>query len=104
MIGEALRRPWWPLAMAAAIGSRRARRAVAVAAVAPPLLDWVRERPPVDPLRWVGLRLADDVAYGAGVWAGCLRARSFGALRPDLTSWPGRSACAVDSSSGISCR
>lgn len=89
-IGDALRRPWWPIALAAGLLSRRARRGVAVAMIVPLLIEWCRDRPPLDPVRWVGLRLADDVAYGTGVWAGCLRARSFGALRPDLTSWPGR--------------
>jgi mycofactocin glycosyltransferase len=39
---------------------------------APHLANWLREKPPVDPLRWTVLSLADDAAYGAGVHAGCL--------------------------------
>ena len=41
----------------------------------------------IPPARWVAIRLADDVAYGAGVWLGCWRERSAAALRPDLTDW-----------------
>ena len=92
VIADALRRPWWPFAAVAALFSRRARIAVAVAAMAPPLLEWWQQRPPLDPIRWIGLRLVDDIAYGTGVWAGCGRERSVVALRPDLTSWPGRKA------------
>ena len=57
---------------------------VAAAAVVPPLLDWAGHRPRLDPIRFVALRLTDDVAYAAGVWAGCWRERSIRALWPDL--------------------
>lgn len=90
VLADALRRPWWPFALAGGLASRRGRRAIAVAAVAPLLFDWFRDRPALDPIRWVCLRLTDDIAYGTGVWAGCLHERSFEALRPNLTSWPGR--------------
>lgn len=89
-IARALTRTWWPLALLAALVSRRACRAVLAAAIVPAMLDWRARHPPVDPVRYVGLRLADDVAYGTGVWLGCVRERSLGPLRPDLTSWPGR--------------
>lgn len=89
-IADALRRPWWPVALAGGIVSRRARRAIATAVVGSLALDWYRERPHLDPLRWVAVRLADDFTYGAGVWAGCWRERSAIALCPDITNWPGR--------------
>jgi hypothetical protein len=63
---------------------------VLAAATVPLLVEWVQERPGLDPARWLAVRLADDVAYGAGVWAGCGRARSLAALVPDLSEWPGR--------------
>lgn len=85
---EALTRPWWPLALGAALASRRARRLVVAAVLVPPLWDWVRSRPALDPVRWVICRVADDVAYGTGVWVGAWRARTMEPLRPDLTSWP----------------
>ncbi|QXC63341.1 mycofactocin biosynthesis glycosyltransferase MftF [Aquihabitans sp. G128] len=83
-IVDALRRPWWPLLALAALGSRRGRRLAALVVVVPPAVEWARERPPLAPLRWIGLRLIDDVAYGSGVWAGCWRGRSARALRPVL--------------------
>jgi hypothetical protein len=70
-------RAWWPVALAASAVSRRARRATAVAA-AVTALD-VAAGADVG----VGaLALLDDAAYGAGLWAGCLHRRSFGALLP----------------------
>jgi len=55
-----------------------------------PQTDDPARRPGTAPLKWVAARLADDLAYGTGVWVGCLRARSAAALRPDLRNWPGR--------------
>jgi len=89
-VAGAVRRPWWPIAAAAALVSRRACAGVVAAVAIPAWLDWRRLRPQLDPVRWTALRLADDLAYGAGVWRGCLRARSVAALKPDLSSWPGR--------------
>ena len=89
-MAEALRRSWWPLALAGALVSRRARTAAVAAATVPLLAEWAEQRPALDPLRWMIIRLADDLAYGAGLWAGCARQRSLAALRPDLSSWPGR--------------
>ncbi|MBI2708429.1 MAG: mycofactocin biosynthesis glycosyltransferase MftF [Actinobacteria bacterium] len=79
-----VRRAWWPLAAAAVVPSRRAR-VVAALSVAPLAAEWVRQRPALGFPRWLALRLADDLAYGAGVWAGCARERSLAALRPDFT-------------------
>ena len=62
-------------------------RAPAAAVVAaPPLLEWARRRPALDPLRWTLACLADDAAYGAGVWRGSLRARTAAPLTPRLRS------------------
>ena len=89
-LSAATTRAWWPLAVAAAATSRRARRAVVAAAVIPPLVDWWQGERSVDPARYLVLRLADDLAYGAGVWTGCVQLRTTRPLRPDLRSWPGR--------------
>jgi mycofactocin system glycosyltransferase len=84
-VAHAVRRAWWPLAVPAAALSRRGRRAAALVLLAPPLLEWLADRPAgLGPLRWTALRLADDAAYGAGVWVGAGRHRSIAALRPDL--------------------
>ena len=55
---------------------------LAVLLAAPPLLDWWQRRPALDPLRWTALRLADDAAYGAGLWWGCWRHRTLRPVRP----------------------
>ena len=83
-------RAWWPITIAVALLSRRARRAALVASTLPAAIDWWSTRPSLDPLTYIALRNLDDVAYGAGLWGGALRARSLDAIRPDLTSWPKR--------------
>ena len=60
------------------------RAALASLLVGPPLAAWVSRRPPIDPLRFTAAAVADDVAYGAGVWAGCLRQRTTMPLRPTI--------------------
>jgi mycofactocin system glycosyltransferase len=82
LVANAMVRPWWPATLAISLVSRRARRAAIVAATVPALLDWRRERPPLDPARYVGLRLLDDLAYGLGVWRGAVRDRTLGPLVP----------------------
>jgi mycofactocin system glycosyltransferase len=52
--------------------------------LADPITTVVRCRPRLDPLRFLAGHLADDIAYGAGVWAGCLRHRTSTPLRPRL--------------------
>ncbi|MBM6400075.1 mycofactocin biosynthesis glycosyltransferase MftF [Phycicoccus sonneratiae] len=74
----------WPVTAALAPFSRRARRAALVAAVVDGVLDHHRVRPDLDLPRYVALRRAEDLAYGAGLWWGCLRARSARALLPSL--------------------
>jgi mycofactocin system glycosyltransferase len=85
----ALSRPWWPLAVLG-LCSRRTRPVVAGALLAAPLLEWRRRRPPLDPVRWTALWLADDVAYGTGVWQGAWRSRTPRPLVPVLSNVPGR--------------
>jgi mycofactocin glycosyltransferase len=78
-----------PVLFAAALpGGRRAagRRAmIAALFVAPALENWRRRRPKLDPARYVALHIADEIAYGAGVWRGSLRARTSLALRPTFS-------------------
>lgn len=82
---SALTRHYWPAAVGAAVVSRRARRALVVAAVAEGLADLRRTGSELDPVRYVVAHRLDDLAYGAGLWVGCLRARSAAALVPALT-------------------
>ena len=61
---------------------------VALLVLVPPTVEWWRRRPGLDPIRWSVASIVDDVAYGAGVWAGCLRARSLAPLIPSpVNEW-----------------
>jgi mycofactocin system glycosyltransferase len=84
VLADQVTRTWWPAAVAAALLSRRARRALVLCAVLPPLAEWRERRPELDPVRYCALRLADAAAYGAGVWVGCVRERTAGPLLPRL--------------------
>lgn len=90
-LADAIGRPWAPLAiplLAATPGGRR----VLTAVVLRHLLDWFRERPPLDPASWTLARLADDTAYGCGVLCGALRTRTATPLLPVLSDVGGRSS------------
>lgn len=83
-----------PLLLADLLAGRGARgRRVAVTSLllAPGLAAWASRRPPLDPVRFTLASIADDIAYGAGVWTGCLRHRTIAPLlpivrRPDRTT------------------
>jgi mycofactocin glycosyltransferase len=84
LLGRAVSRTWWPAAVPAAIALPRLRRPLAALVLAPPLLDWHEQRPPLDPLRYTAARLLDDLAYSLGVWPGCLHHRTLRPLLPRL--------------------
>ena len=90
-LSEAVCRPYWPVALAAAVVSRRARRAVAAAAVIDAAQNWITRKPAPDeagrhigPLAYMALKRLDDISYGAGLWAGVIRERTLRPLRPDI--------------------
>jgi mycofactocin glycosyltransferase len=83
-LGSAISRTWWPVALPAALAVRRMRWPLAALVVAPPLLDWLDRRPPLDPARYVAARLLDDVGYSLGVWQGCAERRTVRPLLPRL--------------------
>lgn len=87
-LARALVKAWWPLSLPVAFCSRRARRALLVAATAPHLADWLAQRPLLDPLRFLTLSQADDLCYGAGLWLGCWRDRTVRPLLPRVLKWP----------------
>jgi mycofactocin glycosyltransferase len=82
MIAQAITRTWWPIAFVIALVSRRGRRVMLAAIVLPSLTKWFSKKPKVDPMTYCALKLADDVAYGTGVWKGVLATRDLGALAP----------------------
>ena len=96
-LARALRRAWAPGAVILAVTARHnrpARAALVAAVVVPGVVDWVRRRPRLDPARFAALRLADDLAYAGGLWAGCARERSARALLPDLRPYAGPNSVA----------
>lgn len=73
------------LPAAAVVGSRRGRRLGMLSLLlATPLVDWRRRHPALDPARFAGAHLADEVAYGLGVWTGCIRHRTAAPLVPRI--------------------
>jgi hypothetical protein len=62
------------------------RAAAAWLLVGPALTAYRQRRPDLDPVRFTLAHIADDVCYGAGVWAGCARERTLLPVRP-VISW-----------------
>ncbi len=74
----------WPaLAVALARGRPRTRAAAAALTLAPAVQAWWGRRDRLHPVPFVAGAVADDIAYGTGVIAGCARARSVRPLLPD---------------------
>lgn len=71
-----------PALVLGAVGGRRMRRAAMALSMVPPAVEWWRRRPDLDLVRWSLASVADDVAYGIGVWAGCIRAGTLAPLLP----------------------
>jgi mycofactocin glycosyltransferase len=68
--------------------ARRWSRRVAAASLllGPALTGYAQRKPRLDPVTFTLAHIADDVCYGAGVWAGCLRARTLVPVTP-VISW-----------------
>jgi mycofactocin system glycosyltransferase len=81
-LARAVTRHHWPLALAAAVVSRRARWLVAAVAVADAVDGWWPHRAEIDLPTFAAGRRLEDLAYGAGLWLGALRARDARALLP----------------------
>ena len=81
-------RVWSPLLVTGLL-LRRTRRLAALALLVPALHDQGEEPGSLDAARYVALHVADDLAYGAGVWVGCLRARTAVPLLPRV-AWRSR--------------
>lgn len=80
--GSALVRHWWPATALACLASRRARRAVAVAAVTEGVADWWHRGREVPLAGYLAAHRFDDLAYGAGLWWGAWRHRTMAPLLP----------------------
>ncbi|MGP4056135.1 mycofactocin biosynthesis glycosyltransferase MftF [Mycobacterium sp. 4D054] len=90
-LASAICRHYWPIALVAAVLSRRCRRVVVVAAVLDGVFDWASRHGHADddtkrvgPVTYLLLKRLDDVAYGLGLWTGVIRERHAGALKPQI--------------------
>ncbi|MCW2633801.1 MAG: glycosyl transferase family 2 [Blastococcus sp.] len=81
-LARSVTRSHWPLALPAAVLSRRVRGWVIAAALADALAAWWPQRSRLGPVRFAVARWLEDLAYGAGLWAGAWRARDPRALLP----------------------
>jgi mycofactocin glycosyltransferase len=72
-------------ALAAALVTR-SRAAALSLLLGPALTSYVQRRPALDPIRYTLAHIADDVCYGAGVWAGCLRERTLVPVTPVISA------------------
>jgi mycofactocin system glycosyltransferase len=81
-LARAVTRHHWPLTAAAALVSRRARWLVAAVAAADAVGGWWPHRQEIDLPTFAAGRRLEDLAYGAGLWLGALRARNARALLP----------------------
>jgi hypothetical protein len=79
-----LTRAWSP-AFLLALAPRRTRKAALAALLVPALADWWDDQSGLDPLTYAALHVADDAAYGAGVWQGCWRERTAAPLLPRVS-------------------
>jgi mycofactocin system glycosyltransferase len=72
--------------------TRWGRRLAAASLLAgPPLADWARQRDAPGrpgPVRFTARALADQAAYGAGVYAGCVRERTIAPVLPAVSGKP----------------
>lgn len=85
-----LLRHWWPAALVAAARSQHLRRALVSALVVDAAVA-MSERPTeaqLGPAALVAGRRLDDLAYGAGLWSGAVRAHSPRVLRPRVPLSP----------------
>ncbi len=85
---DGLVRAWAP-ALVLGLALRRTRKASALALLLPALRSWAATPEALDPLRFTAFHVADDTAYGLGVWAGCVRERTGSPLVPRI-SWRSR--------------
>lgn len=81
--------PALALALVRPGAARWGRRAAAAALLLGPALDaWLHTERTLDPARFTVGCVADDIAYGAGVWAGCARSRTLAPLIPKVAWRP----------------
>ncbi|MGQ0840188.1 mycofactocin biosynthesis glycosyltransferase MftF [Actinokineospora sp.] len=85
-LGNAATRHHWPIAVPLALVDRRARWVLAAAVVVGGVRDHRKSGSTLPLPAHIGVRVLDDLAYGAGLWLGAIRARTAAPLLPRV-SW-----------------
>ena len=84
-VASAMFRHYWPVRIGGVVfPPHSAGRAGVGAGRGSRRLGHARAKGGLDPVRYLVFKRLDDVAYGAGLWRGALRARSLAALTPDV--------------------
>jgi cellulose synthase/poly-beta-1,6-N-acetylglucosamine synthase-like glycosyltransferase len=84
LLARAIVRAWWPLFFIASIVSLRLGAMLIFSVFIPPIVGILRKKPGY-PIRYLVMRIFENLAYGAGVWVGAIRARSLRCLLPVIT-------------------
>lgn len=84
LLVSAVMRAWWPLFLVGSVVSPQLSAMLAFSAIAPATFGLLR-RKPRRPISFFLLRMADDLAYGAGVWWGVVTHRTARCLLPVIT-------------------
>lgn len=87
LLASAIARAWWPLFFVAAFFSFSAGFALFASLLIPAVYGLVRHKPQRI-FGYMGLRILDNLAYGAGVWWGAMQTRSIRCLIPTVTRSP----------------
>lgn len=87
LLASAIARAWWPLFFALSLFSFAPGFALFASLLIPGVYGLVKNKPQRI-FGYLGLRVLDNLAYGAGVWRGALRAKSIRCLLPTITRSP----------------
>jgi mycofactocin system glycosyltransferase len=96
ILGRTITRIWWPVTVPVGLAVPRLRLPLAAAVLGPAALALRRQGgSELGPVTWTAVRLLDELAYGAGVWRGCVRERTIRPLLPRLW-WTSRDGLGSD--------
>ncbi len=87
LLASAIARAWWPIFFVLALFSFGAGFALFASLLIPAVYGLVRYKPQRI-FGYMGLRILDNLSYGAGVWWGAFRLRSLRCLVPAITRSP----------------
>lgn len=87
LLASAIARAWWPIFFVLSLFSFAAGFALFASLLIPGVYGLVKYKPQRI-FGYMGLRILDNLAYGAGVWRGAISAKSLRCLIPTITRSP----------------